>query len=464
MIIKERLFPEPWKVKVVEKIHLLPKAERLEILKKANYNVFFIPSKAVFIDLLTDSGTSAMSDEQWAGIMVGDEAYAQAKSGEKFESTVKEITGFKYVIQTHQGRAAEHLLFSVLLKKGQKVPSNNHFDTTRANIEALGGIALDLVIDEGKDPHFIHPFKGNINLEKLENLLKKETKNVPFCMMTVTNNAGGGQPVSMENLFQASAICKKYKKPLFLDACRYAENAYFIKIREEGYGDVPIPKIAKEMFSYSDGCTMSAKKDGIANIGGFIGLNDDEIYNKVKSQLILKEGFLTYGGLAGRDLEAIAIGLKEAQDEEYLRFRTDQVRLFGEMIKAQGASILEPTGGHAVYLDALSTLPHIPQKFLPAQALTVYLYLEGGVRGVEIGSVMFAKKTKNKIIYPPMELVRLAVPRRVYTSDHLAYVAEVVAEVIRLGEKIPGFKISYEPKNLRHFTAHFKPLKEIVLA
>jgi tryptophanase len=351
-----------------------------------------------------------------------------------------------------------------LLKKGQKVPSNNHFDTTRANIEALGGIALDLVIDEGKDPHFIHPFKGNINLEKLENLLKKETKNVPFCMMTVTNNAGGGQPVSMENLFQASAICKKYKKPLFLDACRYAENAYFIKIREEGYGDVPIPKIAKEMFSYSDGCTMSAKKDGIANIGGFIGLNDDEIYNKVKSQLILKEGFLTYGGLAGRDLEAIAIGLKEAQDEEYLRFRTDQVRLFGEMIKAQGASILEPTGGHAVYLDALSILPHIPQKFLPAQALTVYLYLEGGVRGVEIGSVMFAKKTKNKIIYPPMELVRLAVPRRVYTSDHLAYVAEVVAEVIRLGEKIPGFKISYEPKNLRHFTAHFKPLKEIVLA
>lgn len=460
-MIKERLFPEPWKVKVIEKVHLLPKAERLEVLKKANYNVFFIPSKAVFIDLLTDSGTSAMSDEQWAGIMLGDESYAQAKSYEKFESTVKEITGYKYVIPTHQGRAAEHLLFSVLLKKGQIVPSNNHFDTTRANIEALGGIALDLVIDEGKDPHYIHPFKGNIDLEKLENLLKKEGKKVPFCMLTVTNNTGGGQPVSMENLFQASAICKKYKKPLFLDACRYAENAYFIKLREEGYGDVPVAKIAREMFSYADGCTMSCKKDGLANIGGFIALNLEEIYNKVKNQLILKEGFLTYGGLAGRDLEAIAIGLKEAQDEEYLRFRTDQVRLFGEMIKAQGGSILEPVGGHAVYLDAMAILPHIPQKFLPAQALTVHLYLEGGVRAVEIGSVMFSKKVGKKIVYPPMELVRLAVPRRVYTSDHLAYVSEVIAEVIRKREEISGFKITYEPKYLRHFTAHFEPLKEI---
>lgn len=460
-MIKERLFPEPWKVKMVEKIELFPKAERLEVLKKAKYNVFFIPSKSIFIDLLTDSGTSAMSDEQWAGIMKGDEAYAQAKSWEKFEKTVKEITGYKYIIPTHQGRAAEHLLFSVLLKKGQIVPSNNHFDTTRANIEALGGVALDLVIKEGKDPHFIHPFKGNMDLEKLEDLLKKETKNVPFCMLTVTNNAGGGQPVSMENLFQTSAICKKYGKFLFLDACRYAENAYFIKIREEGYGDVPIPKIAKEMFSYSDGCTMSAKKDGLANIGGFIGLNDEGIYEKVKNQLILKEGFLTYGGLSGRDLEAIAVGLKEAQDEEYLRFRTDQVRLFGEMIKSQGGSILEPVGGHAVYLDALSILPHIPQKNLPAQALAVRLYLEGGVRGVEIGSVMFAKKIKNKIIYPPMELVRLAVPRRVYTSDHLAYVAEVVGEVARKKEEISGFKITYQPKSLRHFTSHFEPIKEI---
>lgn len=460
-MIKERLFPEPWKVKMVEKIELLPKAERLEILKKTKYNVFFIPSKSIFIDLLTDSGTSAMSDEQWAGIMKGDEAYAQAKSWEKFEKTVKEITGYKYIIPTHQGRAAEHLLFSVLLKKGQIVPSNNHFDTTRANIEALGGIALDLVIKEGKDPHYIHPFKGNMDLEKLENLLKKETKNVPFCMLTVTNNAGGGQPVSMENLFQVSAICKKYKKFLFLDACRYAENAYFIKIREESYGDVPIPKIAMEMFSYSDGCTMSAKKDGLANIGGFIGLNDESIYEKVKDQLILKEGFLTYGGLSGRDLEAIAIGLKEAQDEEYLRFRTDQVRLFGEMIKSQGGSILEPVGGHAVYLDALSIFPHIPQKNFPAQALAVHLYLEGGVRGVEIGSVMFAKKAKNKTIYPPMELVRLAVPRRVYSSDHLAYVAEVVGEVARKKEEIYGFKITYQPKYLRHFTAHFEPIKEI---
>ncbi len=461
-MIYERLFPEPWKIKVVEKIYLLPKSERLEVLKRANYNVFFIPSKAIFIDLLTDSGTSAMSDEQWAGVMVGDEAYACAKSFEKFESTVKEITGYRYVIPTHQGRAAEHLLFSVLLKKGQIVPSNNHFDTTRANIEALGGIALDLVIEEGKDPHYIHPFKGNMDLDKLESLLKKETKNVPFCMLTVTNNAGGGQPVSMENIFQVSAICKKYKKPLFLDACRYAENAYFIKLRGESYGDVPISKIAKEMFSYADGCTMSAKKDGLANIGGFIALRDEKIYEEVKSQLILKEGFLTYGGLAGRDLEAIAIGLKEAQDEEYLRYRIDQVKLFGEMVKSQGASILEPVGGHAVYLDALSILKHIPQKELPAQALTVHLYLEGGVRAVEIGSVMFAKKDKRgRIKYPPMELVRLAVPRRVYTSDHLAYVAEVVGEVVRKKDKIYGFKITHQPKNLRHFTSHFKPIKEI---
>ncbi len=461
-MIYERLFPEPWKIKVIEKIYLLPKSERLEVLKKANYNVFFIPSKAIFIDLLTDSGTSAMSDEQWAGIMVGDEAYACAKSFEKFESIIKEITGYRYVIPTHQGRAAEHLLFSVLLKKGQIVPSNNHFDTTRANIEALGGIALDLVIEEGKDPHYIHPFKGNMDLDKLENLLKKETKNVPFCMLTVTNNAGGGQPVSMENLFQVSAICKKYKRPLFLDACRYAENAYFIKLRGESYGDVPISKIAKEMFSYADGCIMSAKKDGLANIGGFIALRDEKIYEEVKSQLILKEGFLTYGGLAGRDLEAIAIGLREAQDEEYLRYRIDQVKLFGEMVKAQGASILEPVGGHAVYLDALSILPNIPQKYLPAQALTVYLYLEGGVRAVEIGSVMFAKKDKRgRVKYPPMELVRLAIPRRVYTSDHLAYVAEVIGEVVRKKEKISGFKITYEPKHLRHFTAHFKPIKEI---
>ena len=347
------------------------------------------------------------------------------------------------------------------MKKGDIVPSNNHFDTTRANIEALDCTALDLVIPEGRDPQKIHPFKGNMDVGKLEDLLEKKRGKVPFCMLTVTNNTGGGQPVAMENIFQVSAVCRKHGIPLFLDACRYAENAYFIKLRGEEYGDVPIPKIAREMFSYADGCTMSAKKDGLANIGGFIGLNSPEIYDMVKNHVILKEGFITYGGLAGRDLEAIAIGLKEAQNEEYLRFRIEQVRIFGEMLKESGASILEPAGGHAIYLDALKMLPHIPQAELPAQALTAALYLEGGVRGVEIGSVMFAAEDKKtgKIKYPSMELVRLAVPRRVYSNDHLAYVAEMTGEVMRHKDKLHGFRIIWAPPRLRHFTCGFAPLQ-----
>jgi tryptophanase len=458
-----RIFPEPWRVKTVERIELLSRDERLERLKAADWNVFLVKARDVFIDLLTDSGTSAMSDAQWGALMRGDESYAYARSWERFETAVKEVTGFAHVLPTHQGRASEHLLFGALLKKGDVVPSNNHFDTTRANIEALGCTALDLVIAEGKDPQKIHPFKGNMDVDKLEALLRKKRGRVPFCMLTVTNNTGGGQPVAMENIFQVSAVCRRHGIPLFLDACRYAENAYFIKLRGESYGDVPIPKIAREMFSYADGCTMSAKKDGLANIGGFIGLNSPELFETVKSHVILKEGFITYGGLAGRDLEAVAVGLLEAQDEEYLRFRIEQVRFFGEMLKENGARILEPAGGHAIYLDALQMLPHIPQEKFPAQALTVALYLEGGVRGVEIGSVMFAQKDPKtgKIKYPPMELVRLAVPRRVYTNDHLAYVAEVMAEVMRRKEKLPGFRITWEPPRLRHFTARFEPLRAL---
>ena len=458
-----RILPEPWRVKMVERIELLPRDERLKRLREAHYNLFLVKARHIFIDLLTDSGTSAMSDAQWSGLMMGDESYAYARSWERFEASVKEVTGFKFVLPTHQGRAAEHILFGTLAKKGDIIPSNNHFDTTRANIEALGAQALDLVIEEGKDPRKIHPFKGNMNVEKLETLLSKKREKVPFVMLTVTNNTGGGQPVALANIFQVSAVCRKYGVPFFLDACRYAENAYFIKEREDGYGDMPIAKIGREMFSCADGCTFSAKKDGLANIGGFIGLNNSETCEAVKSTLILKEGFITYGGLAGRDLEAIAVGMKEAQEEEYLRFRIEQVRLFGDQLKEQGAAILEPTGGHAVYLDALRMLPNMKQEQLPAQALTVALYLEGGVRGVEIGSVMFAATDPKtgKVEYPPMELVRLAVPRRVYTNDHLAYVAEVAGEVVRNRSRLPGYRIAWAPERLRHFTAHFEPLKPL---
>jgi tryptophanase len=456
----KRILPEPWRVKMVERIELLPREERLRRMEEAHYNLFLVKARDIFIDLLTDSGTSAMSDAQWSGLMRGDESYAYARSWERFEASVQEVTGFKHVLPTHQGRASEHILFGTLAKKGDIIPSNNHFDTTRANIEALGAQALDLVIEEGKDPQRIHPFKGNMDVEKLENLLAKKRDKVPFCMLTVTNNTGGGQPVAMANLFQVSACCRKHGVPFFLDACRYAENAYFIKLREDGYGDAPVAKIGREMFACADGCTFSAKKDGLANIGGFIGLNSTATYDAVKNTLILKEGFLTYGGLSGRELETVAVGLKEAQDEEYLRFRIEQVELFGERLKEAGAAILEPTGGHAVYLDAKRMLPAMKQEQLPAQALTVALYLEGGVRGVEIGSVMFASTdpATGKVTYPPMELVRLAVPRRVYTNDHLAYVAEVAGEVVKNRSRLPGYRMAWAPERLRHFTAHFEPL------
>ena len=455
-----RIFPEPWRVKTVERIALLPREERLARLKAGDWNLFRVPARDVFIDLLTDSGTSAMSDAQWGALMQADESYACARSWEHFEAAAVEVTGYPHILPVHQGRAAEHLLFGALLKKGDFVPSNNHFDTTRANIEALGAAALDLVIAEGRDPRRIHPFKGNMDVEKLESLLSEKRDRVPFCMLTVTNNTGGGQPVAMENIARVAGVCRRHGVPLFLDACRYAENAYFIRIRDERYGAVSIPKIAREMFAHADGCLFSAKKDGLANMGGFLAFRGDAHADAVRDALILKEGFPTYGGMSGRDLEAAAVGLREAQDEEYLRFRIEQVRLFGEMLKENGAHILEPAGGHAVYLDALRMLPHLPQEALPAQALAVALYLEGGVRGVEIGSVMFAgtdPKT-GKPSLPPMELVRLAVPRRVYSNDHLAYTAEVAGEVMRLKERIPGFKITWEPPRLRHFTARLAPL------
>ncbi len=454
---------EPFRIKSVEPIRMTTRAEREALLEAAKLNVFKLHAEDVLIDWLTDSGTGAMSSKQWGAIMEGDESYAGARSFYRLEKVIQDITDMAFFVPTHQGRAAEKVLFTAVCKKGDVVPNNCHFDTTRANLEYLGVQALDLVIPEGLQPATLHPFKGNIDLARVEALLKDQADQIPFGMITVTNNTGGGQPVAMDNIFQVSAICRKHGLPLFLDACRYAENAYFIKLREEGYGDVAVARIGREMFSYADGCTFSAKKDGLANIGGFIGLNSPEVYDSVKNTLILKEGFLTYGGLSGRDLEAVAVGLKEAQEEEYLRFRIEQVALFGERLKEQGAAILEPTGGHAVYLDALRMLPGVKQEQLPAQALAVALYLEGGVRGVEIGSVMFASTDPKtgKVKYPPMELVRLAVPRRVYTNDHLAYAAEAAGEVVRNRSRLPGYRLAWAPERLRHFTARFEPLKPL---
>jgi len=452
-------WPEPYRIKMVESIRLPERAERERLLDEAGYNVFAIPAEAVFIDLLTDSGTGAMSDRQWSALMRGDESYAHARSWFRFYEAVKKITGMKNVLPCHQGRAAENLLFSEISRPGRIIPSNNHFDTTRANVEFFGAEALDLVVDEGRDLHAIRPFKGNLDLNKLETLLKEKRAQVPLCMLTVTNNTGGGQPVSLQNIRETSALCHKYGVPLFLDCCRFAENAYFIKRREQACSTMSIPEIAKAMFDCADGATMSAKKDGLGNIGGFLALRDSELAAKLKSMLILKEGFPTYGGLAGRDLEALAVGLEEVQDEAYLASRIGQVERFGEALKANGVPILEPTGGHAVYLDARGVLPHIPAHELPAQSLTVALYLEGGVRGVEIGSLMFGRTGEGGAFVPaPMELVRLAVPRRVYTDSHLGYVAEVAGNVARERQKFRGYRIVEEPAFLRHFTARLAPL------
>jgi tyrosine phenol-lyase len=449
---------EPFKIKSVEPIRFTTKEERIEILKKAGYNPFMIHADDVIIDLLTDSGTSAMSAKQWAGIMDGDEAYAGSKSFYRFEKQVKKITGMKYIIPTHQGRASEKILFSIVGGKGKYFPNNTHFDTTRANIEFTGAEAVDLLNETGKHPEIRADFKGNMDIEKLTEFIKKTGKeNIPLCMITITNNSGGGQPVSMQNIREVKEICNKYEIPLFIDACRFAENAYFIKKREKGYENKPIIEIAKEIFSYANGATMSAKKDGLVNIGGFLALNDEDLAMKCRNLLIVTEGFPTYGGLAGRDLEAIAQGLEEVLDESYLQYRIRSVEYLGERLVAAGVPIIEPPGGHAIYIDAKRFLPDIPPEQFPGQAIVGSLYVEGGIRSVEIGSVMFGKyDEKGRLIPPPMELVRLAIPRRVYTQSHIDYVLEVIIKTFKNRKNLSGYKIVYEAPMLRHFTARFE--------
>ncbi|MGD9128548.1 MAG: tryptophanase [Planctomycetia bacterium] len=450
---------EPFRIKVVEPIRMTTKEQRQAILKEAGYNLFKIAGSDVLIDLLTDSGTAAMSDAQWAGIMMGDESYAGARSFYRFRDKVGEITGYTHIIPAHQGRAAERILFSLLSKPDTYIPSNTHFDTTRANIEVQGGNAVDLVIAEGKDTQSDYPFKGNMDTERLEAfILEVGAEKIPLCMLTVTNNSGGGQPVSMENIKQTKKVCEKYGIPLFLDACRFAENAYFIKLREPGYADVSCTDIAKEMFSHADGCTMSAKKDALVNIGGFLAINDDELATQARNVLIVTEGFPTYGGLAGRDLEAIAQGLEEVLHEDYLAYRIRTVEYMGEKLDREGVPFLKPTGGHALYLDAARFAPHIPPHQFPGQAIACALYLEGGIRTCEIGSIMFGKtdETTGQHIAPPLELVRLAFPRRVYTQSHFDYVAEVIVEVYQHRDTLKGFQFTYEAPYLRHFTASYE--------
>jgi tryptophanase len=449
---------EPFRIKSVEPIRFTSRAERETALKAAGYNLFNLRAADVLIDLLTDSGTGAMSAEQWAGVMRGDESYAGSRSFFRFEESVRELTGFRHIIPTHQGRAAERILFAEALQPGDVVPNNTHFDTTRANIEHDRAIALDIVIPEGRQPATIHPFKGNVDLDRLEQTLSGGER-VPLVMVTVTNNSGGGQPVSMENLKAVRAICDRHSVPLFLDACRFAENAWFIKQREPGFATHSARDIAKEMFALADGATFSAKKDGLANIGGFLAMNDDELASRCRSNLILTEGFPTYGGLAGYDLEAIAQGLREVTDEDYLRYRVRSVEYLWEKIDAAGVPTVKPAGGHAVYVDAKALLDHIPPSQYPAWALSVELYLAGGIRTVEIGSVMFGRRTGEGTEEPSaMELVRLAIPRRVYTQSHIDYVAEVVTGVAAEAKEIRGYRIVEQGPHLRHFTARFEPL------
>ncbi|OQX96214.1 tyrosine phenol-lyase [candidate division KSB1 bacterium 4572_119] len=450
---------EPFRIKMVESIKMTTREQREKIIKEAGYNLFLIDAKDIIIDLLTDSGTSAMSDLQWAGIMQGDESYAGARSFHRFYDKVFQLTKFKHIIPTHQGRAAERILFEILANEGKFIPSNTHFDTTRANIEYNKGAAADLVIEEGKNPEAIHPFKGNIDLDKLENFInEKGVENIPICMLTITNNSGGGQPVSMENIRGTSEICKKYGIPFFLDACRFAENSYFIKMREPGYENKSCREIAREIFSYADGCTMSAKKDALVNIGGFLAMNDDDLALQARNVLIVTEGFPTYGGLAGRDLEAIAQGLDEILDEDYLHYRIRTVEYMGERLDKMGVPYLKPTGGHAIYLDAKAFAPHIPVEMFPGQAIAVELYRIGGIRSCEIGGIMFGKTDPETGQYlpPDLELVRLAFPRRVYTQSHFDYVLEVIEEVYQNRKNLPGYKFTYQAPLLRHFTAQFE--------
>jgi tyrosine phenol-lyase len=453
--------PEPFKIKAIEPIEVTTREDRMLRIAAAGYNIFLLHAQDVTIDLLTDSGTGAMSDRQWAGIMEGDESYAGSRNYYHLKQVVGSIFGFEHFVPTHQGRGAEQVLFNILVQPGKTVPNNTHFDTTRANIEARGGLALDLVIPEGLDPTCEHPFKGNLDVANLKKVIDQVgAPNIPLAMVTVTNNAVGGQPVSLANIRETRAVLDRYKIPLFVDACRYAENCYLIQQREAGYRLKSVKEIAQELFSLADGFTMSAKKDGLVNIGGLLATRDAALFELIQNRLILTEGFPTYGGLARRDLEALARGLEEALDERYLAYRIGQVAYLAECLIGNGVPIVRPPGGHAVFLDARRFLPHLPQAQFPAQALTVALYVEGGIRGVEIGSVMFGHKDAKtgEDIFPSLELVRLAIPRRVYTQAHMDYVADVVSDLYRRREEIRGLRMVYQSPRLRHFTARFEPL------
>jgi len=445
---------EPFRIKSVEPIKMTTREQRVKLLEDAKLNVFQLRAEDVLLDWLTDSGTGAMSSAQWGAIMIGDESYAGSPSFFRLEAVLRDITGMAHFIPTHQGRAAEKVLFTAVCKQGDLVPNNCHFDTTRANLEFNGVEAVDLVIPEGLQPALTHPFKGNIDLERVEETLKKEGARVPFGMITVTNNTGGGQPVSMANIRAYSQLLRKYGKPFIMDVCRFSENAMFIKMREPGYENRTIKEIVQEMFSYADGCTMSAKKDGLVNIGGFIMLRGDDWLDAVRNMLILTEGFPTYGGLAGRDLEALAVGIVEGMEESYLRYRLRTAEYLGERLEAAGVGFVKPTGGHAVYIDAKTVLPDMPVEQYPAWALCNALYLEGGIRGVEIGSVMFGKRLEDGTeTYHSMELVRLAFPRRMYTQSHFDFAAEVIAELKAKASEVRGVRIAKQSKYLRHFTA-----------
>ncbi len=450
---------EPFRIRSVEPIRFTTMSEREQALNRAGYNSFLLSAKEVLIDLLTDSGTGAMSSRQWAGMIASDESYAGAASFYKFEAAVKDITGFKHVIPTHQGRAAEHIFFSCIAKPGNIIPNNTHFDTTRAHVEHAGGEARDLVIPEGRQPRTIHPFKGNMDLDALEATIQQVgSERVPAVMITVTNNSGGGQPVSMENIRSASEIARFHGIPFIIDACRFAENAWFIKSREEGFADKTPIEIAREMFGYADGCTMSAKKDGMSNIGGFLALNDDDLAARCRRLEILTEGFPTYGGMAGYDMEAIAQGLYEALEEEYLHYRIRSIEYLGEKLTAVDVPIVQPTGGHALFIDAREMLPHIPPAQYPAWSLNNALYLLGGVRGVEIGTVMFGLQPDGTEKPAAMELVRLAFPRRVYTQSHVDYLAEVILAANAQRDQLRGYRIVWQDSVLRHFTVRLQPI------
>ncbi len=454
---------EPYRIKAVEAIRLSSRAEREGWLREADYNLFRLPAEQVMIDLLTDSGTGAMSAEQWAGMMVGDESYAGARSFFRLQETVQQITGMPYMVPVHQGRAAEHLLFGLLLREGDHVPSNQHFDTTEANIETRGAHADSLVIAAARDPQSLHPFKGNIDIARLREYISKYGKErIPIACITLTNNSGGGQPVSLENIRAVAGLLKEAGIPFFLDCARYAENAWFIQQREAGQEQRSVREIAREVFDMADGCWMSSKKDGLVNIGGFIALRDEALYEQICQRMVIYEGFPTYGGMAGYSMEALARGLGEGLDEGYLRWRVGQVARLGEQMKARGVPILEPVGGHAVYIDARRFLRDMPQAHFPAQVISCAMYRLGGVRTVEIGSVMFAKDdpVAGETSYPDLELLRLTIPRRLYTNSHLDYVAEVAAQTLAERDQLVGLRITHAPPALRHFTARFAPITD----